>query len=91
VNGRCRAEPSAAPDRGGVTRYPSSTFTCRRAANKLQDWNELVVAVKGGTTHCTCSSEVLEAEFKLPTTGPIGLEGDRGQMEYRRIQLQEQP
>jgi hypothetical protein len=26
-------------------------------------------------------------EFKLPETGPIGLEGDRGQMEYRRIQI----
>ena len=23
----------------------------------------------------------------LPPTGPIGLEGDRGQMEYRRIRV----
>jgi len=25
--------------------------------------------------------------MKLPASGPIGLEGDRGQMEYRRIRL----
>ncbi len=56
---------------------------------KPQDWNELVVTVKGGIAHCTCNGEVLEAEFKVPETGPIGLEGDRGQMEYRRIRVQE--
>jgi hypothetical protein len=54
---------------------------------KPQDWNELVVAVKGSTAHCTCNGEVLEEEFKLPDTGPIGVEGDRGQMEYRRIRI----
>ncbi len=51
------------------------------------DWNELVVHVRGGTAHCTCNGEVLEAEFKVPETGPIGLEGDRGQIEYRRIRV----
>jgi hypothetical protein len=25
--------------------------------------------------------------MKLPETGPIGVEGDRGQMEYRRIRI----
>ena len=54
---------------------------------KPQDWNELVVTVKGNTAHCTCNGEVLEAALKLPDTGPIGLEGDRGQMEYRRIRF----
>jgi lysophospholipase L1-like esterase len=58
---------------------------------KPQDWNELMVVVKGGAAHCMCNGEVLEAEFKLPATGAIGLEGDRGQMEYRRIRIQEQP
>jgi len=53
-----------------------------------QDWNELVVKVEGGKAHCTCNDEVLEAEMSVPATGPIGLEGDRGQMEYRRIRLQ---
>lgn len=56
---------------------------------KPQDWNELVIVAKGGVARCTCNGEVLEAEFKLPATGPIGLEGDRGQMEYRRIRIQE--
>jgi lysophospholipase L1-like esterase len=56
---------------------------------KPQDWNEMVVTVKGGVAHCTCNGEVLEAELKVPPTGPIGLEGDRGQMEYRRIRVME--
>ncbi|MFP6633180.1 MAG: GDSL-type esterase/lipase family protein [Planctomycetota bacterium] len=56
---------------------------------KPQDWNEMVVTVKGGTAHCTCNGEVLNAAMKVPPTGPIGLEGDRGQMEYRRIRLKE--
>ena len=51
------------------------------------EWNELVVQVRGGTAHCTCNGEVLEPEFKVPATGPIGLEGDRGQIEYRRIRV----
>jgi lysophospholipase L1-like esterase len=51
------------------------------------DWNEMVVEVHGNTARCTCNGEVLEEAFKLPDTGPIGLEGDRGQMEYRHIQL----
>ena len=54
---------------------------------KPQDWNELVVVVKSGVAHATCNGEVLEAALKLPATGPIGLEGDRGQMEYRRLQI----
>ena len=59
------------------------------AKYKPQDWNEIVVEVKGGVAHCTCNDEVLEAEFKVPPSGPIGLEGDRGQMEYRRIRVME--
>ena len=56
---------------------------------KPQDWNEIVAIVKDGVAHCTCNGEVLNAEFKVPASGPIGLEGDRGQMEYRRIRLKE--
>lgn len=56
-----------------------------------QDWNEIVITVKGSVAHCTCNGEVLEPEFAVPATGPIGLEGDRGQMEYRRIRIQELP
>lgn len=58
---------------------------------KPQDWNELVVTVKGRIAHCTCNGEVLEAELKIPATGPIGVEGDRGQLEYRNIRIKEEP
>ena len=54
---------------------------------KPQEWNELVVVVKAGVAHATCNGEVLEAALKLPENGPIGLEGDRGQMEYRRLRV----
>jgi len=58
---------------------------------KPQEWNEIVITVKDREGHCLCNGEVLEAAMKLPSTGPIGLEGDRGQMEYRRIRVQELP
>ena len=56
---------------------------------KPQDWNLIEVVVKDNVAHCTCNGEVLEAALKLPETGPIGLEADRGQMEYRRIRVKE--
>ena len=56
-----------------------------------QDWNEMEVTVKDNVARCLCNGEVLEEAFKLPESGPIGLEGDRGQMEYRRIRLIEMP
>lgn len=56
---------------------------------KPQDWNIIEVIVKDGVAHCTCNGEVLEAALKLPPTGPVGLEGDRGLMEYRHIQVKE--
>jgi hypothetical protein len=58
---------------------------------QAQDWNEIEVTVKDGVALCTCNGEVLEAALKLPATGPIGLEADRGQMEYRHIRLKELP
>ena len=58
---------------------------------KAQEWNEIVVVVKGTAAHCTCNGEVLESALKLPATGGIGLEADRGQMEYRKIRLKELP
>jgi hypothetical protein len=56
---------------------------------KPQDWNEIVVVVKGGVAHCTCNGEVLNDAMKVPATGGIGLEADRGQMEYRNLRLKE--
>lgn len=58
---------------------------------KPQDWNEIVVVVKGNVAHCTCNGEVLEDALKVPDTGGIGLEADRGQMEYRNLRLTETP
>lgn len=55
------------------------------------DWNEIEVTVKDGVAHALCNGELLEGAMQLPTTGPIGLEGDRGQMEYRRIRVKETP
>lgn len=54
-----------------------------------QDWNEIEVIVKGNVATCTCNGESLKFDAMLPPTGPIGLEADRGQMEYRRIRLKE--
>jgi lysophospholipase L1-like esterase len=55
------------------------------------EWNEIEVTVKDGVAHSLCNGEVLEAAMKVPATGPIGVEGDRGQMEYRRIRIKETP
>lgn len=53
-----------------------------------QDWNELVITVRGGKAVATCNGELLTDDMAVPATGPIGLEGDRGQIEYRRIRIQ---
>jgi hypothetical protein len=34
---------------------------------------------------------VLEEAMKVSADGPIGLEGDRGMMEYRHIRIKELP
>ena len=64
--------------------------------NKLKnyragDWNEIEVIVHGREAYCMCNGEVLEKAMKIPAVGSIGLEGDRGQMEYRRIRIRELP
>ncbi len=56
---------------------------------KPQDWNEIIIKVTRTSAHCTCNGEVLEENFQIPEKGPIGLEGDMGQMEYRRIRISE--
>ena len=54
---------------------------------KAQDWNKIEVVVKNNVARCTCNGEVLEEALTLPVTGPLGLEADRGLMEYRNIQI----
>jgi lysophospholipase L1-like esterase len=56
-------------------------------AYKPQEWNALEVTVRGGTARATVNGEVIEESMPVPASGPIGLEGDRGQMEYRRIRI----
>jgi hypothetical protein len=58
---------------------------------KAQDWNTIIVTVIDNVAHSECNGEVLEDATKLAATGPIGLESDRGQMEYRHIQIKELP
>lgn len=88
-----RATPNA--DSGVFIRQPQ--LQCRDFAlagpwfdlekYRPQDWNALEVVVKGGIASATCNGEKLGDDMTVPETGPIGLEGDRGQMEYRRIRL----
>jgi lysophospholipase L1-like esterase len=88
-----RATPNA--DSGVFIRGPQLQCRDYRLAGpykdltlyKPQDWNELEVTVHGGVARATANGELLEAEMKVPPSGPIGLEGDRGQMEYRRIRI----
>jgi hypothetical protein len=54
---------------------------------KPQDWNEIEVIVNDSVASCACNGESLSFPPALPATGPIGLEADRGQMEYRRIRI----
>ncbi len=70
-----------------VRDYPVAGPYKSLAKHKAQDWNEVVVVVTGQTAHCTSNGEVLEAALKLPASGPIGLEADRGQMDYRNIRI----
>jgi hypothetical protein len=56
-----------------------------------QDWNALEITVRNGEARATLNGELLEAAMKVPPAGPIGVEGDRGQMEYRRIRIKRLP
>ena len=56
---------------------------------KAQEWNRIEIVVKGNVALCTCNGELLENALKLPATGSLGLEADRGQVEYRNIRIKE--
>jgi len=52
--------------------------------------NENEVTVKDNVRTALClNGEGFEDAMNLPATGGIGLEADRGQMEYRRLRLKE--
>ncbi len=52
---------------------------------KWQNWNVVEIRVSGTSAFCTCNGEVLSGSFQIPEDGPIGLEADRGKMEYRNV------
>jgi hypothetical protein len=56
-----------------------------------QKWNEIVVVVKNDVATVTCNGEILEERMELPASGPIGIESDRGTLEYRRLRVKELP
>jgi lysophospholipase L1-like esterase len=92
-----RATPNA--DSGVFIRQPQ--LQCRDyglagpwqdlAGYRPQEWNALEVRVSGERASATCNGQPLGEPFAVPATGPIGLEGDRGQMEYRRLRIKELP
>ena len=92
-----RATPNA--DSGVYVRGPQQQVRDYRLAGpykdlqryRPQEWNELEITVRNGVARTTCNGEALEGELKVPPTGPIGVEGDRGQMEYRRIRIKRLP
>lgn len=88
-----RATPNA--DSGVFIRHPQ--LQCRDYSlagpykdlknYRPQDWNELIVTVAEEIATAACNGELLTDQMTVPKIGPIGLEGDRGQMEYRRIRI----
>lgn len=54
---------------------------------KAGDWNTLDIVVRGNLAECRCNGELLEKTFKVPAKGPIGLQAESGQFEFRNIQL----
>ncbi|HIF00713.1 MAG TPA: DUF1080 domain-containing protein [Fuerstia sp.] len=88
-----RATPNA--DSGVFIRKPQLQCRDYLLAGPYKDlqkyraggWNELTVTVKGGVAIASCNGELLTDDMAVPESGPIGLEGDRGQIEYRRIRL----
>jgi lysophospholipase L1-like esterase len=88
-----RATPNA--DSGVFVRGPQLQCRDYRLAGpwkeltryRPQAWNELVVTVKEGIARASVNGEDLPVALKVPASGPIGVEGDRGQMEYRRIRM----
>jgi lysophospholipase L1-like esterase len=88
-----RATPNA--DSGVYIRGPQLQCRDYRVAGpfknltryRAQDWNEMEVTVSNGIARATVNGEPLDVQLKVPASGPIGVEGDRGQMEYRRIRI----
>lgn len=55
---------------------------------KNDDWNLLVITVKGTVSTATLNGEAITpAMMKVPAKGGIGLQAESGKFEYRHIQI----
>lgn len=56
---------------------------------KNDDWNDLVITVKGKTATYTLNGEPLKGPdtMTVPEKGPIGLQAESGQFEYRNVRI----
>ena len=58
-----------------------------------EGWNTIEVTVtssptsRGAVARCTCNGELLEAALEVPGDGPIGLQSETNQIEYRNIRI----
>ncbi len=55
---------------------------------KNDDWNDLEIVVKGTTATNTINGEPLST-MKVPAKGPIGLQAESGQFEFRNVRIME--
>jgi hypothetical protein len=59
---------------------------------KNDDWNDLEIVVKGTQATYTVNGEQLKPpQMKLPARGPIGLQAETGEFEFRRVRIKEMP
>lgn len=66
------------------------TGVFKRVKNfKIGDWNEIDITVKGTEADCKCNGESVGKAMKIPAEGPIGLQSEYGQFEFRRIRIKE--
>lgn len=51
------------------------------------DWNAIEVVVTGTKARCTCNGEPLEAALEIPASGPLALQSETHEVEYRNIRV----
>ncbi|MCS7166126.1 MAG: DUF1080 domain-containing protein [Gemmatales bacterium] len=54
---------------------------------KVGDWNMLDIIVRGKVAECRCNGELLTDKMNVPEKGPIGLQAESGQFEFRNLRL----
>ncbi len=59
---------------------------------KNDDWNDLVITVKGTEAAFTVNGEELKpAKMKVPANGPVGVQAESGKFEFRNVRIKEMP